>query len=516
MANAGPAVLLILSAVAVAQPVHAQTSGSSGLSVIPRISFTQTWTDNLQGNGTGAIGGGGGGSAASSNAKDAALITNIAPGVSITSRVGRLRGTLDYALNGILYVKSEQKNQVQHLLSAKGVAELIENKLFVDMQASISQQAASAFGRQTADSTLSNANRNEVATLSVSPYLRGRLGGVATVDLRGNLVETNTKDSIIGDSRTTGGSLSINSIGNGPLGWYVTGTTQLSSFKAGTGHRMSSGSVGLRFKPDTDLRLGVSAGLERNDLQSTGDAGSTTYGVNAQWTPSPRSTLVADWQKHNYGNSHTLSFDHRMARSAWHIADTQSVSLGTGNGAAGVRSNYDLLFLQYASQEPDPIKRDALVRGTLQALGLSANAVSTSGFISASPTLLRRREFSFSLQALRTTLTALLSQSNSQRLGAATASADDFSQSTRIVQRSASLSAGHRLTPESTLTVSLSEQRSQGDLANQSTTLRSVLANWGSRLGSKTSVSLGARHSSFEGLAPYSENALFATLIQQF
>ena len=130
--------------------------------------------------------------------------------------------------------------------------------------------------------------------------------------------------------------------------------------------------------------------------------------------------------------------------------------------------------------------------------------------------MLRRREFSFSLQALRTTLTALLSRSNSQRLGAANASSDDFSQTTRIVQRSASLSAGHRLTPQSTLTVSLSEQRSQGDAAGQSTTLRSVLASWGGRLGSKTSVSLGARHSTFEGLVPYSENALFATLIQQF
>lgn len=506
MASAKLVAFLIPLAAWAAQAAQAQTSGGSGLTVVPRISLTQTWTDNLQQNSTG-----GGGIS-----KDAALITNVTPGVSVVSRSGRVRGTLDYALNGIFYLKSEQKNQVQHLLSANAVAEVVEKTFLVDTRASISQQAVSAFGRQTIDSSLGNANRNQVTTLYVSPSLRGNLGSVATVDLRGNLTETNVKDSIVNDSRTSGGSLNINSMGNSRLGWSLTGVRQLTRFKAGLAYHNSSANAGLIFRPDIELRLGVSAGLERNDLQSRVDNSASTYGVNAQWTPSPRTTLVADWQKHNYGNAHNLTFDYRMARSAWRIADSQSVNLGSANGAAGVRSNYDLLYLQYASQEPDPGKRDALVRSTLQSLGLSVDAVSTTGFISASPTLQRRRELSFSMQALRTTLVAMVSQSNSRRLGAAPTTADDFSQSTRIVQRSASLSAGHRLTPESTLTLSLSEQRSTGDIGNQFTTLRSVLANWGGRLGPKTAVSLGARHSTFAGAAPYSENALFANLIQTF
>ena len=505
MRRSGSALILLLSAVFA---VQAQSTGGSGFTLVPRISLTETWTDNLQADGAGGSNG--------SNRKDAALTTAVAPGVTISSRTGRIRGNLDYALNAIVYAKSAQKNRIDHQLAAFAVAELLENTFFIDTRANISQQSVSAFGQQTASNSLSNANRNQVATLSLAPYLRGQLAGLANLELRGNVTESNTKASIIGDSRNTGGALNVSSIGSGSLGWSANATTQRVSFKAGTSHRTEAANLGLRYRLDSDLRLGLSGGSERNDLLGTGEHSSATYGVNAQWTPSPRTTVVADWQKHDYGNAHTLSFDHRMARTAWRFSDSQSVTLGTGTGATGVGNNYDLLFLQFASQEPDPIKRDALVRSTLQTLSLSPNAVATSGFITASPTLLRRQELSVSLQGLRTTMTALLSRSTSMRLGAATTLRDDFSQSTRIMQRGASVSAAYRLTPVSTLTFSVSEQRSRGDAVAQSTTFRSIIASWNGRLGIKSTISVGARLSDFDGLVPYRENAVFASLVQQF
>lgn len=495
----GTLATLSLSSSAVAQ----ETGGAkgSGLTMTPRLSVTETWTDNnnLQG-----------------AAKDAALITILTPGINVSSRTGRLRGSLDYSLNNILYIKSEQKNRTQQALTAAVIAELVEKTLFIDAQASISQQAASAFGLQSQANTANNSNRNEVAALTLSPYLRGQLAGIAAVELRGNAAETNAKNTIAGDTRTTGGSLNFSSLSSGPLGWWATAMTQHSTFKAGTSHRNTSANIGLRYRPDVDVQLGVNVGRERNDLAGNGNDTSAAYGLNGTWSLSPRTTLAGDWQHHTYGNSHSLNFDHRMARSAWRFSDSQSVTLGGVGGAGGLRSNYDLLFLQYASQEPDPVRRDALVRSSLQTLGLSPDAISTLGFLSASPTLQRRQDLSFSLQGLRTTVTAMVSRSNSRRLGAATAAVDDFSQSATIVQRSVSLNLLHRLTPDSNVSLSLSQQESRGTSAALSTTLRSVLANWSGRLGRRLSVSLGARHTGFDGATKYSENAVFATLIQQF
>ncbi len=504
-----PVTTLILGTLAVTELAWGQdTAGrSSGLTVVPRVSVTQTWTDN---------------NSLQSDAKDAALITVLAPGVNISSRAGRVRGTLDYALNGVLYIKSDQKNRTQQSLSAAAVAELIDRTLFIDAQASISQQAASAFGRQTVDNSLANANRSEVTTLSISPYLRGLLAGLATVELRANASESNTKDSLVGGSRASGGSLKIDGLVRGSVNWFGNATTQSSAFKTGSSYRTAAVNAGLRYRADPEFLLGLTVGQERSDLAGNGSRTTASYGLNSVWTLSPRTALAGDWQYHDYGNSHSLSFEHRRARSAWRFSDSQSVNLGNGlgsggsTGAAGQRSNYDLLFLQYASQEPDPVKRDALVRSTLQSLGLSPDALASSGFISASPTLQRRQDVSFSLQGLRTTVTALLSRSRSRQLGAVTTAKDDFAQSASITQRSASITLSHRLTPDSNLNVSLLDQQSSGDTAAQSTTLKSVIASWGGRLGSKASLSLGGRHSRFEGVTPYTENAVFATVVQQF
>ena len=498
-----PAAILILGTLAVTDIAWAQdlAGGNAGFTVVPRVSVTQTWTDN---------------NTLQSDNKDAALITVVAPGVNISSRTGRIRGTLDYALNGILYIKSDQKNRVQQALNVAAAAELIDQTLFVDVRGSISQQAASAFGRQTVDNSLANENRTEVTSLTLSPYLRGQLAGLANVELRGNVTESSTKGSLIGDTRTSGGSFKIDGRNPGVLNWFGNATLQTSSFKAGASYHSAAVNAGLRYRPDPELILSSTVGQERSDLAGKGSRTTASYGASSIWTLSPRTSLVGDWQHHDYGDSHSLNFDHRMARSAWRFSDSQSVNLVSGTGAVGQRSNYDLLFLQYASLEPDSVKRDALVRGTLQALGLTPDALSTSGFISASPTLQRRQEASFSLQGLRTTVTALLSRSSTRQLGAATAAQDDFAQSATIKQRSASITLSHRLTPDSNLNISLVDQQTRGNAAAQSTSLKSAIANWGGRLGRRASVSLGGRHTRFEGATPYTENAVFATVVQQF
>jgi hypothetical protein len=68
----------------------------------------------------------------------------------------------------------------------------------------------------------------------------------------------------------------------------------------------------------------------------------------------------------------------------------------------------------------------------------------------------------------------------------------------------------------SSTNLSVSERQVRGDLASQSSTLRTINASWNGRLGPRGSVTLGARYSLFEGQLPYRENAVFATLVHQF
>lgn len=489
---------------------HAQEGGASsagGTTVVPRLALMQTWTDNLQ---------------LDDRNKDAALITTLSPGISISANSGSLRGTLDYALNGIAYVKTEQPSRLQNSLAASAQAELISRRLYVDMRASIGQQSASAFGQQSVPtlgsrgsvSNLANANQRETGTIAVSPSLRGMLGSLASYQVRGDITRTEVRGSSLGDSRGEGLSLRVDEWNAGILGWWWSANTQQTRSTLAAAGRNSTMALGLNYRPDPDWALTANVGSERNNYLG-GTRNSATAGADVQWTPTPRTRAGASWQRHDYGNGHTLSLEHRMSRSVWRISDTQSTVLGNTGASGGVRSNYDQFDLQFAAIEPDPVKRDARVREALQALGLSPDAPVAGGFLSSGPSRLRSQLLSFTLQGLRSTLSAQINRSITRRLGS-NLNQGDLANSSRIEQRSASLSASHRLTPRSGLSVTASRLDTSGDLGSQETQLTSLMVNWDARLGARLSLQLGARHSSFEGVMPYTENGAYASLTQRF
>jgi len=485
-----------------ASSTGASLRSSLGFQLQPRLSLTQTWTDNLL---------------LQERAKDKAFITSVAPGLSISSSSGRLRGTLDYSLNGLVYTKSAQDNRVQHALSANANLELVDRVFLLDMRANYSQQQTSAFGQQT---SLENANRNpnstDVASLMVAPVLRGRLGSLARLEAKLSLTETNAKDSEVGDSSVKDLSLRADGLPTGPFSWWSMLSAQRSNFKAGADSSRSSATAGANYRADVDFSFGANLGLERGDLKTGSMKSGPTAGLNAIWTPTPRTTVQGDYQRHDYGNSHGLTVNHRFQRSSIRYSDNRSVAQGLDSGAGGQLTNYELYFFQFQSLYPDPMVRDAKVRQFLQENGLSPSALANSGFLSAGPSLQRRQELAMSWQGLRASATATLNQSKNTRIGSQLPDQGDLSKSSLVLQKGASATFSYRLTPESSLSASVSEQQTRGDQASQSSTLRTLNLNWTGRLGSKGSLNVGARHSQFEGSLPYRENAVFATLVHQF
>ena len=493
-----------------AQAQQGAGGGNGAGAIQPRIGISQSWTDNLR---------------LSDHDKDAALITTVTPGISIVKNSGAIRGSLDYSLSGVTYLKTDYATQVQNSLSANAQAEIIPRTLFLDAQASIGQQNASAFGLQAAPtlgsqgsvSTLDNPNRRETGTLNVSPALRSQLGGIASVDLRGNFSITEVRGSALGDSRSTGGSMRVTQLNPGVIGWYLQANTQQVRPKSALSNRYSSVTGGLTYKPNADWQFSGNAGKERNDYvsSSAGQQNGLTGGLTAEWSPTPRTHVNGNWQRHGFGNSHGLSFEHRMRNSVWRLSDSRNVTVGNTGASGGVRTNYDLFFLLYASVEPDPIKRDELVRNQLAALGLAPDAQAAVGFLSTGPSQLHTQLLGFTLQGVRSNITANISRSVTSRLGNNT-NQGDLGSNASIEQRSYSLSGSYQLSPISGLTFTASRQETLGDSSARRTQLTSMMASWNGRLGSRISVQLGARHSRFEGATSYAENAAFATLTQQF
>ena len=492
---------------AVAGAAHAQDASGQGAgaqrstSLTPRFSSTLTLTDNVQPN---------------SPTKDGAIIVQLSPGLNFASKSGRLRGFLDYSLNSLSYLKSTARSNFQNALSAALTFEAIDNWAYVDLRSSINQQAISAFGVQSSDNALSNPNRAEVWSLNVAPYVRGNVASVAHYEARVNLATTNTRNSSVGDSTTKGVQLSLGGLSRGSLlNWSANGSTQTVDFKQGRSTNNASAQATLTLNALQDLRLSASGGFESNNFVSVNTQSNSTYGMGMNWTPTERTKLSAQANHRFFGNGHSVSFEHRFARSIWRFSDSKDVSTSTGqSNAVSPGTNYDLFYTLFTSLEPDPVKRAIFVSNYLQANGVNPSAAAIGGFLNSAPTLVNRQDLSYALSGVRDTLMVQATRSESSRLDSLSAGPSD---SNLVRQRGISLGLTHRLTPNSAASFTLSQQKTSGALSSQSSTLRSILANWSASLGARTTVLLGARYASYSAtLNSYNEKAIYSSLTRQF
>jgi uncharacterized protein (PEP-CTERM system associated) len=491
----------IAAAAAHAQAVtDAPVAAGRTLEIVPTISLSETLTDN---------------SRLSSTNRQADLITVVAPGLHVSSSGGRIKGFLDYSLQGLIYARHSANNEVQNSLNAAATAEAIEDWAFVDVRANVSQQAISAFGTQSADPHLVNDNRTEVATYLVSPYVHGRLSDIAAYDARLTYSSTRSNASEASDVTTSESSIRLAGPGTASkLGWAADASHQVFRFSEGRRNENDRLRLQLNWAIDPQLRAYVTGGREANNFVSFDKKSYTTRGGGIDWFPSERTSVSASAERRFFGNSHTFIFGHRTPRTVWSYVDSRDVSTGFGRPTLGSQGTiYDLLFIQFASLQPDPVLRAQLVNNFLQANNIPPTALLPSGSLVSAATLERRQELSFAILALRDTFTWAASQGEARRLDTLAAVNDDFANANLVTQRGLSFTWAHRLTPQSSLNLFTSVARTSGTVASPSTTLSTLNVTWTQRIGPRSAVTLGARHQTFKSpSAPYNESALTANL----
>ena len=492
-------VLLLACTAVIGSGASAQGTGSTGVTVVPLFSISQSLTDNYK---------------LSSTDRKADLITQISPGIQLTSRSGALQGNLTYSANGTVYARDSAASSVQNQLSAAGSAELIERRFILSGQATIGQQAVSAFDVQSPTPALNSGNRSEVTSYSLTPLLKGRLLGEVDYQARVTYSATSSSGSTLGDSSGLNGAIDLAGT-MGRLGWGVDASRMSSRFEDGRKTFTGRAGASLNFAPDPELRLSLRLARESSDVSTTGTSSTVSWGGGVNWLPTPRTTFSFDADRRYFGDSHSITAQHRFARSIWTYTDSRSVTSG-GVSGGGRFSLYDIYFAQFASEVPDPVKRDAFVRQYLNFYNLDPNTVVSGGFLSGGSSVQRRQNLAVSFQGQRSTLTLTGFTSTSTSLGAA-AAGSDLARAGEVQQLGYNVSVSYRLTPTDALTVLLADQRTldAGSVAGNG--LRTFTASWKGVLGRLSQVSLGLRYAVFDAdLNPYHETALFGSLSLRF
>ena len=490
------------------ESVEAPLEGKPAWTLTPSISTSLTYTDNASpGNNVGTGKGD--------------TITNIAPGLRLQGKGGRIEGNVDFRWQQNLYANHSDFNGDQKYLTATGKAELVEQWLFMDVSSNIGQSPISAFGTQTASTQLANTNRTETRSYRWSPYIQGVLLGAANYELRYSSANSSAAAGVLSTgSGTQTDSWNGRLSGGTPLallGWSLTTDNQRSQFGTLSDIRTTRTIGTLEYRIDPQVKLYANAGRESDNYSSFQYRSRTVSGFGIDWAPTERTKLSAKKDRHSYGNGYSVDFEHRTGLTAWKFTDSRGAMLPAFqmNQPQLSPAYYQLYAL--ASAEPDPILRDQKVRALMTLLGIPIQTFNNN-LMSYQPTVMRSQQASVTLEGANNTVTLALQRSQNERIGTGLAVNDDFALSSSIRQTGLTASWAHKLTPDSTLTFNALSSRSEGNSANQDTRLRSMSLMYTTKLGERTTANLALRQSSFDnaGGSNYDEQALTGTLTASF
>lgn len=491
-----PAMVGLIGAVHLgAQAQEEQSPARTGVFLQPTLSVSETITSNV-------------GLDRGSQAR-ADAITDISPGLRLSSRSGRLVGDVDYALHGLVYARRSSADEVQQALTARGTLEAIDNWAFVDANASISQQSISALGTRSVDRNLADGNRAEVSTYQIAPYVRGPLGSFANYQLRWAWENSNSSGSSAqSSSNDVSFVLSSSQALFSYLGWSLTASRRSSEFESQGTQDSTRFNGRLTYAVTPEFQVMVGGGRERNDYQFAGQQSYSNWLAGFTWVPSERTRLEVTRERRFFGNAYNVRFEYRTPRTVWTFADSQDVNTSANaNSLSQQRNLFDVLYAGFATLVPNPVERTAMVNAMLR----------SSGFLTTAASIQRRQNLSVAWLGLRSTLLLSTSRNDARAADPTAVNIGDLSNGRNLHSTGFGANLSHRLTPVSALSVDLSLTRTNSTVDNRSTNLRSLAATFTTQLNSQMDLSITARRTLFRSdVDPYTESALGASLKVQF
>lgn len=262
-----------------------------------------------------------------------ALILSVTPRVLLRAEGSRrVQARLQYGVTGVTRFSDDTTQDVYHRLNAIGRAELIEDFLFIDGTARVSQELLSLLG-SPAEAEVNDSNRANVGTYSISPYVQKRLGTFAEAQARytasGSVFESNT----VADSAANAIALGLTSGTRfNDVSWGLDYSIRKAEYRnannaiynVDTTFERASATAGYALT--RKLRVFGTVGQDSNDYLSTTDTSGSFYNVGLGWAPTRRTTLEATVGERYFGNTYSFSGSHRTRMSRWSARYSEDIS----------------------------------------------------------------------------------------------------------------------------------------------------------------------------------------------
>ena len=292
----------------------------------------------------------------------------VSPGVIVRSEGSRrVLATLQYRMDGVARFGEDNSNDLYHNLNASGKAELVEDFLFVDADARISQELISLLG-SPADSAVNADNRATTGSYSISPYIKQRFGTFADAQARytlsGALFENDVASDLLGNELVA----SINSGSRfNTLNWGLNYSFRDVSDRNGgvagdTSYTYERADLVLGYALTRKFRLIGNVGNEwieyDSALAAANNRDDSLWSAGFAWSPSRRTSIEATMGQRFFGDTYSLSASYRARESVWtasYVEDVNDISQTTLNEGTAYVWLCDGKFITTAfAIEPSP------------------------------------------------------------------------------------------------------------------------------------------------------------------
>ena len=452
-------------------------------------------------------------------------ILRLSPGLRWSSRSGLIQGDADYVGDLILRrgIGATEGTDFQNALNAHVLAEAVRGRVGVEGRASISQQALSAFGEQSVagSPTIGDKNRSEVATVSVSPYVRGSLAGVADYDLRLGVSRSKVRSEEIPDSRASDFQFTLTSPRGNRLGWDLLAQQRRVETELADGRPDAAENARVRLSGNMTVmpQLQLSAGGGAETIDEGADASrrtSKTANLGLQWAPSVRTQLLAEIEKRHFGTGGRVNFTHRGPQTVLTYAYVRDTTFGLdGTSLSRPTTLFQLGLVQAASQFPDPVERQQAVLADLLNRGLDPRQVVTVPVIGPAFSLQRRQDISFAWLGRRISLNLqAFSTSTSQFV---TPVGEESVTDEPVRQQGWTSALSYRLTPYTAVTLGGQRRMTKASTAGAANDLKSADLGLTSQIGRRTTARVAARYTVFNSPTdPYRATSVSASISQRY
>lgn len=481
--------------------------------IVPTLSVAETFTDNV------------GLQPAGLERSD--FVTQVSPGVIVSAAGPRLRLNANYSPQ-FIYRANEGTADVFQQLSANGNAELMEQLLFVDATASMFQSNLSLFAPQPDSNVNSTANRTNVRTFTVSPYLRHAFGNFAQGEARYTYSTVNTDASAsLSNSQSSGINLSL---GSGPsfrlYTWNLNYNKQYLYYGQGAGTQTPDvvtetvTAFGRRLLTP-QLAVVSTVGYEDNNYVFVGTPPKGSFwNAGLQWTPTLRTNLSFTTGRRYFGTTRTLDFSHRTRLTLWSLNYNESVTSTRSQflvpSTVGTAGYLDTLFL---SSFPDPAERQIAVQTFISQNGLPSSLTVPLNFFTNQFFLVKAWRGSFGILGIQNSVIANVFTQTSDSTSAGQPGTGDFALSSSTKQSGGSLVWTRRFTAQTSSNAIASYTRNEAPALSRvdhyTNVTLSLTHQFQPRLTGSLSYRWSQSNSSVAG-ADYKENAVVASANMRF